>query len=245
MTAAFALAPALVLGSFLNVVIVRVPQRRSLGGRSACPACSAPIAWYDNVPVLSYLWLAGRCRTCRVRISPLYPAIELLTATLVVASIWHFGLTPYGVLAAAFCVVLVTLAAIDLRHHIVPNRIVVPAAVITLVVHTALDPGFEWLLGALAAATFLFVFVLAYPAGLGMGDVKLAFLLGAMLGSTVGLALMLGFLAALVPSVILFVRHGAQARKMALPLAPFLALGALVALGVGNPLLGGYVDLFR
>lgn len=243
--AAFALAPALVLGSFLNVVVARVPERRSLGGRSACPSCSSPIAWYDNVPVLSYVVLGGRCRSCQARISVVYPIVELTTAALVVASIGVFGLTAYGLLAAAFCAVVVVLAAIDLERRIVPNRIVLPAAVAVLVAHTAIEPTPEWLLAALGAASFLFLFVLAYPAGLGMGDVKLALLLGAMLGSAVGVALMIGFVAALVPSAVMLGRHGARARKMGLPLVPFLALGSVVALFFGNPLMGGYVDLFR
>lgn len=242
--AAFALAPALVLGSFLNVVVARVPLRRSLGGRSACPSCASQIAWYDNVPVFSYLFLRGRCRSCRSPISLVYPAVELSTAALVVASIWAFGLTAYGLLASGFCAVVVVLSAIDLEHRIVPNRIVLPAFAIVLVAHTAIDPSLEWTLAALGASAFLFLFVLAYPAGLGMGDVKLALLLGAMLGTAVGPALMIGFFAALVPSLVLFVRHGARARKMGLPLVPFLALGSVVALFFGDPLLGGYVGLF-
>jgi len=228
--AAFVLWPALAVGSFLNVVVARVPERRSLGGRSGCPSCSAPIAWYDNVPILSYVVLRGRCRRCKDRISPLYPAVEIVTAALIAASVWRFGLTSYGVLAAAFCTVLVALSAIDVRHRIVPDRIVLPAAGVTLVLHTLLEPSPEWAIAAFGAAALFLAAVLVYPPGLGMGDVKLALLLGAMLGGTVILGMMLGFLAALLPALVLLVRHGAKARKMALPLVPFLALGAVVAL---------------
>jgi leader peptidase (prepilin peptidase) / N-methyltransferase len=243
--AALVLGPALAVGSFLNVVVARVPERRSLNGRSGCMSCFQPIAWYDNVPIVSYIVLRGHCRNCQERISPLYPAVEIVTATLIAASFWRFGLTAYAALAAAFCAVLVALAAIDLRHRIVPNRIVLPAAGITLVAHTLIDPSPEWLIAALGASAFFLAAALIYPAGLGMGDVKLALLLGAMLGRTVTLAIMLGLVAALVPSVVLLARHGTSARKMAIPLVPFLALGAVVALFWGSPLLGGYTSLFR
>lgn len=237
--------PALAIGSFLNVVIARVPERRSLNGRSGCPGCSAPILWYDNIPVVSYFVLRGRCRSCHERISPLYPAVEIVTTALIAACVWRFGLTAYAGLAAAFCAVLVALSAIDFTHRIVPNRIVLPAAAITLVAHTLIDPSPEWLIASIGASAFFLVAALAYPAGLGMGDVKLALLLGAMLGSTVMLAIMLGLVAALVPSVVLLVRHGSSARKMAIPLVPFLALGSVVALFWGSPLLGGYTSLFH
>jgi len=136
------------------------------------------------------------------------------------------------------------LSAIDLEHRIVPNRIVVPAAAIVLVAQTALNPSPEWTLGALGASGFLFLAALAYPAGMGMGDVKLALLLGAMLGRLVGVGLMLGMLAALVPSVYLLARHGSAARKMGIPFAPFLALGALIALFAGQTLLDAYLSHF-
>ena len=206
--AAFVFAPALALGSFLNVVAARVPLRRSVvRPRSACGSCGSELAWYDNVPVVSYVALRGRCRHCAEGISPVYPAVELLTAGLVAACALAFGPTPYAVLAAGFCCVLVVLSAIDLRHRIVPNRIVLPAAGIVLVAHTAIDPSPAWLLSALAASGALFVVALAYPRGLGMGDVKLALLLGAMLGPAVGVGLFAGFLFALVPSAVLFARH--------------------------------------
>jgi leader peptidase (prepilin peptidase) / N-methyltransferase len=228
--AAIVLWPALAVGSFLNVVVARVPERRSLGGRSGCLSCSTPIAWYDNVPIVSYFVLRGRCRHCQARISPLYPVVEIVTAALIVLSIWRFGLTAYGALAGAFCAVLVALSAIDLRHRIVPDRIVLPAAAAALALHTLLDPTPEWAIASLGAAGLLLAALLVYPPGLGLGDVKLALLLGAMLGATVVFAMLLGFLAALVPSLVLVARHGTKARKMAIPLVPFLAAGALATL---------------
>jgi leader peptidase (prepilin peptidase) / N-methyltransferase len=243
--AALVLGPALAVGSFLNVVVARVPERRSLGGRSGCPTCSAQIEWYDNIPIVSYFLLRGRCRSCGERISPLYPAVEIVTTLLVVAAFWRFGFTAYGALAAAFSAVLVALSAIDVTHRIVPNRIVIPAAGVTLAFHTLIDPSPEWTIAALAAASFFLAAALIYPAGLGMGDVKLALLLGAMLGRTVTLAIFVGLVSALVPSIVLFARHGSKARKMAIPLVPFLALGALVALYWGSPLLRGYTSLME
>jgi leader peptidase (prepilin peptidase)/N-methyltransferase len=243
--AALALAPALALGSFLNVVAIRVPERRSLlRPPSSCGSCGEEIRWRDNVPVLSYVLLRGRCRTCSASISPVYPLVEAVTAALVVGCVAVFGVTPYALLAAGFCAVLVTLSVIDRSHRIVPNRIVLPAAAIALVAHTAIDPSPEWILSALAAAGFLFAAVLAYPKGLGMGDVKLALLLGAVLGASVGVALMVGMLAALVPAIWLIARHGSAARKMSLPFVPFLAFGSVVALFVGEWTLNVYLGLF-
>jgi leader peptidase (prepilin peptidase)/N-methyltransferase len=243
--AAFVLAPALALGSFLNVVAARVPLRRSIvNPPSACGSCGHEIGWRDNVPVLSWVLLRGRCRHCSAPISPVYPLVEAGTAALAVACVAAFGLTAYGALAFGFCALLVTLSVIDVQHRIVPNRIVLPAAVVTLVAHTLIDPSPEWALGAVGAAGFLFAAVLAYPKGLGMGDVKLALVLGAMLGAAVSVALFVGFLAALVPAVVLFARHGSSARKMAVPLVPFLSLGAVLALFLGERLLDGYLGLF-
>jgi leader peptidase (prepilin peptidase)/N-methyltransferase len=243
--AAVVVAPALAVGSFLNVVAHRVPARRSLvRPRSACGACGAEIAARDNIPVLSYVLLRGRCRHCSARISPVYPLVEGLTAALAVACVAVFGVTPEAALAFGFCAVLVTLSVIDVRHRIVPNRIVLPAAAIVLVAHTALEPSPAWALGALGGAGFLFAAALAHPKGLGMGDVKLALLLGAMLGASVAVALFLGFVAAVVPAVVLLARHGRAARKMPIPLVPFLTLGALVALFFGERILDGYLSLF-
>jgi leader peptidase (prepilin peptidase)/N-methyltransferase len=196
------------------------------------------------VPVLSWLLLHGRCRSCSAKISPHYPAVELATAGLVAACFLAFGLSGRAFVSAFFCVVLVAVTATDLTHRIVPNRIVLPAAVIVLAAQTALQPSPEWALGALGASGFLLLAALAYPAGMGMGDVKLALLLGAMLGRLVGVGLMLGMLAALVPSIVLLARHGSAARKMGIPFAPFLALGALIALFAGHSLLDAYLSTF-
>src|SRR5687768_11290036 len=170
-------------------------------------SCGTHIAWRDNVPLLSWLSLRGRCRSCAAAISWRYPAVELVTALLVVACVWKFGLSLDALVAAGFCTALVVVSATDLEHRIVPNRVVVPAAAVVLVEQTALHPSVEWVAGALGASAFLLAAALAYPRGMGMGDVKLALLLGAMVGWTVPVALMAGMLAALVPSIVLFARH--------------------------------------
>src|ERR671936_2970919 len=243
--AAFVLAPGLAVGSFVNVLAARVPLRRSVvKPGSACMRCGEPIAWRDNIPLVSYALLCGRCRSCGVRISMLYPAVELAAALLVAACVWKFGLTADAAVAAFFCAVLVAVTATDLTHRIIPNRIVVPAATIVLVAQTALHPRPEWAIGALCASLFLFVAALAYPAGMGMGDVKLALLMGAALGKTVSVAMMAGMLFALVPSLYLLARHGSAARKMGIPFGPFLALGSVLALFAGHWLLGQYWDTF-
>jgi leader peptidase (prepilin peptidase) / N-methyltransferase len=242
--AAVFLAPGLALGSFLNVVAARVPLRRSVvSPGSACMSCGTQIKWYDNVPVVSWLVLRGRCRSCSASIAWRYPAVELSTALLVAGCVWKFGLSGDAAVAAFFCAALVAVSATDLEHRIVPNRIVVPAAAIVLVAQTALHPSVEWLVGGLGASGFLFIAALAYPKGMGMGDVKLALLLGAMLGRVVPVALMLGMIAALVPSVVLLAKHGSKARKMGIPFAPFLALGGVVGLFAGHALLHAYLSL--
>jgi leader peptidase (prepilin peptidase)/N-methyltransferase len=242
--AALALAPGLALGSFLNVVAARVPLKRSLvRPGSACMSCSAPIAWYDNVPLVSYLVLRGKCRSCGVRIGWIYPAVELVSAVLVAACVLDFGLTMEAATAAFFCCVLVAISAVDLEHRIVPDRIVLPATLVVLTAQTIRDPSPEWIIAAFCAALFLFLAVLAYPAGMGMGDVKLALLMGAALGKLVAVALMLGMIAALIPGIYLIARHGQAARKMGIPFAPFLALGSIIALFAGDFLLDWYLGI--
>ena len=242
--AALALAPGLALGSFLNVVAARVPLKRSLlSPGSACMSCEREIAWYDNVPLLSYALLRGRCRSCGAHIPLRYPAVELVTALLVAGCVWKFGLSGSTAVAAFFCLALVAVSATDLEHRIIPNRIVVPAGLIVLAANTALHPGPQWAIGAVGASGFLFAAALAYPAGMGMGDVKLAFLMGAALGKTVPVALFLGVFAALIPGLVLLARHGSAARKMGVPFGPFLAFGSVVALFAGHELLHAYWSL--
>ena len=236
--AALAFAPGLALGSFLNVVAARVPLRRSIvHPASACMDCGHEIAWYDNVPVVSWLLLRGRCRNCQTSIPARYIAVEIVSGLLVAACAWKFGLHPEALVASFFCLALVTVSAADLEHRIIPNRIVLPAAAVVLAAQTLVHPSPEWAIAALGASGFLLAAALAYPAGMGMGDVKLALLLGAMLGRNVPVALFVGMAAALVPGIVLLARYGAKGRKMGVPLAPFLAIGSVVALVWGDRLM--------
>jgi prepilin signal peptidase PulO-like enzyme (type II secretory pathway) len=243
--AAFAVLPGLAVGSFLNVVAARLPEQRSIVfPGSACGACGTAIAWHDNVPLVSYALLRGRCRSCASRISLMYPAVELATAALLAGCLVAFGLSLRTAAAAVFCAALVVVTATDLTHRIVPNRVVLPGFAVVLALMTVAEPSPQWALGAAGASGFLFAAALAYPSGMGMGDVKLALLMGAALGRTVSVALLIAMFAALVPAVVLLARHGSTARKMAIPFAPFLALGSVVALFAGDALVHAYLSLF-
>src|SRR5215831_10427421 len=237
--------PGLALGSFLGVVAARVPLRRSIvKPGSACMSCETPIAWYDNVPVLSYALLRGRCRSCRAAIRWVYPAVEAVTALLVSGCFLRFGFSAEALVATLFCCALVAISVTDLERRIIPNRIVLPCAAVVLAANTALLPSPEWAIAAFGASLFLFLVALAYPGGMGMGDVKLALLLGAALGRTVPVALMVGMVAALVPSTVILVQHGRKGGKIGIPFGPFLALGGVVALFAGGALLDAYLNLF-
>jgi len=236
-----------VAGSFLNVLIHRLPRGESLvRPRSRCPGCMAPIAPYDNVPVLSWLLLRGRCRGCGRGISARYPAVELLTAVTFLAVVLARGPSAELAVELPFAAMLIAVAAIDLQHRIVPNRIVGPAALYgvaaSAVVRTSELP--ELLIAGAAAFTFLLLAALVYPAGMGMGDVKLAGVMGLYLGVSVVPALLAAFLAGSVVGVALIARHGGAARKRGIPFAPFLALGGIVALLAGPELVDLYAARF-
>jgi leader peptidase (prepilin peptidase)/N-methyltransferase len=207
-------------------------------------SCETPIHWYDNLPVVSFALLGGRCRHCGVRIPPRDLAIELATALLLVGCVLAFGLSAKTVAAGIACATFVVVTATDLERRIVPNRVVLPAAAAVLALQTVFYPSPQWALGALGASGFLFLAALAYPGGMGMGDVKLALLIGALLGRTTPVAMMLALFLALVPTIVLVTRHGARARRLAIPFAPFLAAGAVIALFAGEPILNAYLHHF-
>jgi leader peptidase (prepilin peptidase)/N-methyltransferase len=173
--------------------------------------------------------------------SSLFVLVTLATALLGGACGLAFGLTATALISAVFCWILVVVTRTDLEHKLIPNRIVVPGTVLVLVARTLDEPSVEWLLAALAAGAVMLVIAFIYPAGLGMGDVKLAAYLGAGLGAAVVVGIFVGFLAAFVPAAVLLVRHGRAARKAAIPLGPFLALGAVVALFAGDDVLDWYL----
>ena len=236
-----------VIGSFLNVVIHRLPLGESLARPgSRCPACERPIRPYDNVPVLSWVLLRGRCRNCGAQISPRYPLVELITALAFAGVVLARGLDAELWALLPFVAMLVAVAGIDLDHRIVPNKILLPAAVWGLISAVAFRSDLlgELLIAGVVAFTFLLVAALAYPAGMGMGDVKLAGVMGLYLGSAVAPALFIAFLTGAVVGVAVMAREGAGARKKGVPFAPFLALGGIVGALAGPELVDLYVDNF-
>ncbi len=181
-----------------------------------------------------------------LRGTPRSPRLLLVTtgtALLAGASGLVYGFTLEALIAAAFCWVLVIVTRTDFEHRLIPDRIVLPGSVAILTARTADDPSVEWILSALVAGLVLFLIVLAYPQGLGMGDVKLSAFLGAGLGVTVIVAMFVGFFVAFIPAAVLIVRHGKAARKQAVPLGPFLALGGVVALFAGDAILDWYKQI--
>jgi leader peptidase (prepilin peptidase) / N-methyltransferase len=235
------------IGSFLNVVAYRVPVGESLvSPGSHCPGCGAAVRPYDNVPVLSWLLLRGRCRDCGTRISPRYPLVELLTAAAFAAVVAVNGLDEDLVLELPFVAALIALAAIDFDHRLLPNKIVYPLAAYGVVATLLVDRAdlAENLIAGAGAFTFLFLAVLAYPRGMGMGDVKLAGAMGIYLGLSVIPALLTAFLAGSIIGLVMIAREGASARKKAVPFGVFLALGGIVAVLAGPELIELYRDNF-
>jgi len=236
-----------VVGSFLNVVVHRLPRGESLvHPRSRCPSCGTPIAGYDNIPIFSWLVLRGRCRHCQAPISPRYPAVELLTAVTFAAVVLVGGLDDDLVLELPFVAALIALAGIDYDHKLLPNRIVYPLAIWGLVATVLVDRDdlVEHLVAGAGAFLFLFLAVLAYPRGMGMGDVKLAGAMGLYLGVSVIPALLIAFLSGSIVGIVILAREGAAARKKAVPFGIFLALGGIVAVLVGPDLVELYEDNF-
>jgi leader peptidase (prepilin peptidase)/N-methyltransferase len=244
----------LIFGSFATAVAYRVPRRESIAsGRSKCPNCGRQIGALENIPVLSWMLLRGRCKNCGERISARYPMIELATGALFALAAWKYGLTVTGAVFAGFFWALVVLTVIDLEHKLLPNRIVYPtfvagwaglaaAALVDSDVSRLRSPA----IGMLIFGGFLFIVAFIYPAGMGLGDVKLAFALGAFLGYAGGAGLVpVGmFLSFVLGGVIglIAMRVTKQGRKMALPFGPFLALGTVIAIAVGEKLLDLYLD---
>src|SRR3954469_11627476 len=232
-----------VIGSFLNVVAHRVPLGESLvTPGSHCPHCGAPVKPYDNVPVVSWLVLRGRCRHCRAPISPRYPLVELTTALVFAAVVAIRGFDDDLVLELPFVAALIALAGIDLDHKLLPNRIVYPMAVYGVVATLLVERGdlVEHLIAGAGAFAFLLAAVLAYPRGMGMGDVKLAGAMGLYLGVSVIPALLTAFLTGSVVGVAIILREGTAARKKAVPFGVFLAIGGIVGVLVGPDLVDAY-----
>ena len=238
----------LAVGSFLNVVIYRLPRHESLSTPgSHCPGCGVGVAPRDNIPVLSWLLLRGRCRNCKTAISGRYPLVEALTAVLAICVVIAKGADRDVWLGLAFVLVLVPCALIDLEHRIIPNKITLPGAVAAIVITALTHPGHlpAQLIAGAAAFTFLLLAVLAYPSGMGMGDVKLAGVMGLFLGRDVAPAILVALLAGSLFGMVIIARKGAkEGRKTTVPFGPFLALGGLVGLFAGHAIVHWYLHSF-
>jgi leader peptidase (prepilin peptidase) / N-methyltransferase len=243
----------LLVGSFLTVVTHRIPRGETVvAGRSKCPGCGATIRARDNVPLLSYLLLRGRCRACGARISPEYPLTELATALLAAGASLRFHSLLVAAMVAAFLAVLLALALIDARYRVLPNRILYPSVLLfalVIAVGDVADGGVDFATAAIGFAAFggtLLVIAMVAPRGMGMGDVKLAFLIGLVLGSlalslvavAAGVAILAGGLGAIAALA------AGRGRKSAIPFGPFLALGAAVAAFAGPQISQSYLRLF-
>jgi leader peptidase (prepilin peptidase)/N-methyltransferase len=226
-----------------------VPRRQSfIVGRSACPHCGAAIAAYDNIPVLSWICLRGRCRRCGEHISARYPITELGMAALFVATVLVLGTGDPGELALGLvlCALLVIITLTDLERRVIPNRVLLAGAVIAAAIVGVSDPSSlaERGLAAALAAGLLLLIALAHPRGMGMGDVKLVAVMGLYLGRAVAPAVLIAFAAGAVVGLGLIARRGRPARKQPIPFGPFLALGGVIGLWFGNAIIDWYLGTF-
>ena len=247
-TAIFLFLAGLLIGSFVTVVAHRVPRGESvIGGRSHCPACDAQIAAYDNVPVASWLLLRGRARCCGAPISSRYPLTELAVGALYAMTALVLGDDPAQLaLGLVFTTMLVAVTLTDLERRIIPNKILLVAAILAVTIAAATDPDSlpERVIAAAAAGGLLLAAAVAYPRGMGLGDVKLAATMGLFLGREVAPAILVALLAGSLVGLAVMARYGAAARKRAIPFGPFLALGGVVGLLAGEELIDWYLGAF-
>ncbi|HWC49880.1 MAG TPA: prepilin peptidase [Solirubrobacterales bacterium] len=238
----------LIIGSFVTVVGYRVPRGESiLGPRSRCTTCGAQIAAYDNIPVFSWVLLRGRSRCCGDRISARYPLTELSLGGLYLVTTAVLWEDPTELaLGLVFATMLLAITLTDLDRRVIPNKVLLVAAAAGVMITAIGDPSSlpERAIAAAAAGGGLFLVALAYPRGMGLGDVKLAAVMGLFLGRNVAPAILIALLAGSLVGLALIAREGAAARKRAIPFGPFLALGGMVALLAGDQLVGWYLSAF-
>jgi len=237
-----------IFGSFLNVVTYRLPRHESLvTPASHCPNCGTPVKPYDNIPILSWLLLRGRCRSCSRPISPRYPFVEAVTAALCVGAVLVHHSASGIALSIGLILIIVPIAMIDLEHLTIPNRLTGLGVVLAIVIGLALDPSGEptRLIAGAGAGAFLLLAVLAYPGGMGMGDPKLAAVMGLFLGSAVAPAILIALLVGVLVGAVIMSHKGVQeGRKTRVPFGPFLAIGALAAVFAGPQMVDFYVNHF-
>jgi prepilin signal peptidase PulO-like enzyme (type II secretory pathway) len=233
----------LIFGSFLNVVIYRIPISKSISKPpSSCPVCNHKIRFYDNIPLFSYLFLKGRCRDCKARISPRYPLVEAMTAFLFALSYYFNRLSSYLMLSVILISALIIVSFTDIEHGIIPNVVVLPLAVTGLVINIILIPQKWWVILAFAFGAFLFMLIisLVYPKGMGMGDVKLSFMAGSFLVEKIIPGLFIGFLAGSIYGLAMIIIKKKKFRQT-IPFGPFISIGCVIALFFGGRIINWYL----
>lgn len=236
----------LAAGSFATAVAHRVPRGIDLTiSRSRCPHCGAQIAVRDNVPVVAWLLLRGRARCCGAPISPRYPLTELAVGILFAVTVVvhrHDSVAEVAI-DLVFVTMLAAITLTDLEQRIIPNKILLAAAIVCIAIAAPTDPSGlpERFIAAAAAGGILFLVVFAYPKGMGLGDVKLAATMGLFLGRAVAPAIFAALLIGSVAGLVLIARHGSAARKMAIPFGPFLALGGVIGMLAGEQIMDAYL----
>ena len=242
----------LVVGSFLNVCIYRLPRGQSVNWPgSRCTTCDRSLAWYENIPIVSWVVLRGRCRTCGERISVMYPIVEAITAAMFIAGYFIYGWTPLLAVRLAFTCAMIVLFVIDLQHYLLPNVITVPGIVIGFALSLVLPPGWKAsLIGLIAGGGLLFAIAEAWYRfrgieGLGMGDVKMLAMIGAFLGWKLMLVTLVlsSFAGSLIGVGAIALGRGGM--KSMLPFGTFLAVGALTAAVAGDVILSWYLGFYR
>jgi leader peptidase (prepilin peptidase) / N-methyltransferase len=242
----------LVVGSFLNVCIYRLPRRESINWPgSHCTSCNRPLAWFENLPLVSWLALRGRCRSCKAAVSPIYPIVEATTGVVFVAALWLYGVTPLLAVRLLFACAMIVLFAIDLRHHLLPNVITVPGIVVGFAASLWLPPGWRSsLIGLAVGGGVLFAIGEVYyrtrgVEGMGMGDVKMLAMIGAFLGWPLMLLTLIlaSFVGALAGALMMVSGRGGM--KAALPFGTFLALGALASAVAGDRVIDWYIGFYQ
>jgi leader peptidase (prepilin peptidase)/N-methyltransferase len=237
-----------IIGSFLNVCIYRLPRGRSVvWPASACPGCERQLAWYENIPVIAYLALGGRCRTCGIPISPRYPIVEATTGVLFAAAFWYYGPSALLVSRLVLVCALIVLFAIDLEHHLLPNVITLPGIAVGFAFSLLTEPGWiSSVIGILLGGGVLYTIAEVYyrvrhEEGLGMGDVKMLAMVGAFLGWKLTLVTLMlaSFSGSIVGLALIVSRRGSL--KYALPFGTFLAMGAALAATIGPGVLDWYL----
>jgi leader peptidase (prepilin peptidase)/N-methyltransferase len=239
----YSLIIGLLVGSFLNVCIWRLPRHESIiSPGSHCPSCNRPVAFYDNIPVLSYLILGGRCRNCKARISWRYPLVELINGVGYAVLMWRYGLGWPALVYAVLFSALVVITFIDLDHQIIPDRITLPGIAIGLAAGSFILPNglIEGAAGLLLGGGLFYLIAVLSRGGMGGGDIKMIAMVGAVLGwKAVLLTIFVGALSGSLVGLTLMLTRG-KSRKTPVPFGPFLSLGTIVFLFWGPEIIAWY-----